>query len=96
MVKDHVALRSSDYLRLALLDVLGNLPAGGMVKAEYLTDGTMDQLFAYFCYTPFPKVGVDFRTGILCMLLINMLEQTILSAPHAVAANTIQWDRWRA
>lgn len=96
IVKDHVALRRSDYLRLAMLDVLGNLPAGGMVKAEYLTDGTMDQLFASVGYSPFSKVGAEFRTGLLCLLFPNRLEQTVLFAPHALTAHTIQWERWRA
>jgi hypothetical protein len=35
-IKDHLAESSLDHARLAILDLLGNVPFSGMVQARYL------------------------------------------------------------
>jgi hypothetical protein len=36
-IKDHAARSWLDHRRLAMLDLIGNIPFGGMVRADYLT-----------------------------------------------------------
>jgi hypothetical protein len=35
-IKDHLPKTALDHVRLAILDLLGNVPFGGMVQARYL------------------------------------------------------------
>lgn len=76
IVKDHVVRQRGDRTRLHLLDVLGNLPTGGMVKAEYLTDDEMRSLLQGVGYERARVLSGRFRGGIMSVIFPNRLEQT--------------------
>lgn len=80
-IKDHVADFRLDRLRLGILDVLGNLPNGGMVKASYLTDSDWRALFDAIGYTPTWSEIVSYRSGAFAALFPNRLEIFLKLAP---------------
>ena len=74
VIKDHVADSTLDRARLAWLDFVGNLPFGGMVRAEYLSDAAWHDLFvaANCCGERF--AGGDYRSGAAALAFPNRLE----------------------
>jgi len=75
IVKDHLSEGRLDDLKLAALDVMGNLRLGAQVSAVYLTRQRWNELFASL-----PGVRVStferlpFRRGLLELLFSNGLE----------------------
>jgi len=75
IVKDHLSAGRLDDLKLAALDVLGNLRLGAQVAAVYLTRQRWDELFASL-----PGVRVStfehlpFRRGLLELFFSSSLE----------------------
>jgi SAM-dependent methyltransferase len=73
-IKDHVAGGALDRLRLAALDLIGNLPFGGMVSASYLSredwlETAQDAGFSISAWEP-----ESYRSGLMRCLFPNRLE----------------------
>jgi SAM-dependent methyltransferase len=79
-IKDHVAASRLDHARLAVLDLMGNLPFGGMVKASYLTAGDWERLAAAAGYRIDRQIGGAYRSGYFERLFPNRLEVTMRMA----------------
>lgn len=73
-VKDHVAASPLDHVRLAALDVAGNLPSGGMVKASYLSLEEWRALAAASGLRIDRSCRGDYRSGLFGSLFPNRLE----------------------
>ena len=75
IVKDHLSTGRLDDLKLAALDVMGNLRLGAQVRAVYLSQERWDELFRSL---PGVRVssfdGMPFRRGLLERLFSNRLE----------------------
>ncbi len=76
IIKDHVVRQRGDRMRLLLLDIMGNLPSGGMVKADYLTDDEMQSLLQRVGYDRRRTLSGEFRRGIMSIAFPNRLEKT--------------------
>lgn len=76
-IKDHVAASRLDHARLFVLDALGNIPFGGMVKASYLTAGEWQQLADACGYHIDSRVAGSYRSGLFERLFPNRLETTM-------------------
>ena len=76
-IKDHLAVSHLDHARLLVLDLMGNLPFGGMVKASYLTAADWHQLAAAAGYRIDRQVGGAYRSGMFESLFPNRLEVTM-------------------
>ena len=76
-IKDHLAVSHLDHPRLLVLDLMGNLPFGGMVKASYLTAEDWRQLAAAAGYRIDRQVGGAYRSGMFERLFPNRLEVTM-------------------
>jgi SAM-dependent methyltransferase len=76
-IKDHLAASLLDHARLFALDVMGNVPFGGMVKASYLTAADWQQLAAAAGYRIDRQVGGAYRSGLFERLFPNRLEVTM-------------------
>ena len=76
-IKDHVAASPLDHIRLFMLDAMGNLPFGGMVKAHYLTAADWQRLASDAGYRIERTVGGTYRSGLFARLFPNRLEQTM-------------------
>ena len=62
-IKDHLAASPLDHARLFALDVMGNVPFGGMVKASYLTAEDWRRLAAAAGYRIDRQIGGAYRSG---------------------------------
>jgi SAM-dependent methyltransferase len=80
-VKDHVAASRLDHLRLALLDLAGNAPFSGMIKASYLSERDWQTLTETASLRIDASVGGDYRTGAFAALFPNRLERTMRLLP---------------
>lgn len=76
-IKDHVAASSLDHARLLILDALGNIPFGGMVKADYLTAPEWQQLADACGYRIGESLSGQYRSGLFERLFPNRLETTM-------------------
>jgi SAM-dependent methyltransferase len=76
-IKDHVAVSSLDHARLSALDAIGNIPFGGMVKAQYLTATDWARLAADCGYRIDQQISGPYRTGLFERLFPNRLEATM-------------------
>jgi len=76
-IKDHVAASRLDHARLFVLDALGNIPFGGMVKASYLTASDWQQLADGCGYTIDTRVSGAYRAGLFERIFPNRLETTM-------------------
>jgi SAM-dependent methyltransferase len=74
VVKDHVAASALDRARLAWLDFVGNLPFGGMVQAEYLSEAAWHELFIAANCCGERLAGRHYRTGAAALAFPNRLE----------------------
>lgn len=74
VVKDHIADSMLDHARLAWLDFVGNLPFGGMVRAQYLSAADWQDLFAATNCRAERLPGSDYRTGAAASMFPNRLE----------------------
>jgi ubiquinone/menaquinone biosynthesis C-methylase UbiE len=77
-VKDHLSKGAADHLRLAALDVWGNMPFGGMITASYLSFDDWQKLARDTGY----KIGAvaspaNYRSGAAALVFPNRLEITM-------------------
>ena len=76
-IKDHVAASRLDHARLALLDLIGNTPFSGMVKADYLSAAEWSALADESGYRIAETVGGTYRKGLFAAIFPNRLEVTM-------------------
>jgi SAM-dependent methyltransferase len=76
-IKDHVAASGLDHARLFALDAMGNIPFGGMVKADYLTQPEWERLAADCGYRIDTQLSGQYRDGLFAGLFPNRLEATM-------------------
>ncbi|WP_374525879.1 class I SAM-dependent methyltransferase [Sphingopyxis sp.] len=81
-IKDHLAVGMIDRLRLTALDAWGNIPFGGMVKANYLSRPDWDALADAGGYRIGAIAGpAGYRTGLAGLAFPNRLEITMRFDP---------------
>lgn len=73
-VKDHVSAGTLDDARLAILDLLGNVPFRGMVNALYLRDEDWRELARVTGYEPGERYSGAYRRGVFETIFPNRLE----------------------
>jgi len=73
-VKDHVAGSRLDHLRLKILDLLGNVPFGGMVEASYLEAADWRALTDAAGFRIESQESNDYRGGLMARVFPNRLE----------------------
>jgi SAM-dependent methyltransferase len=76
-IKDHLVTSRLDCARLMALDLIGNLPFGGMVKASYLTAADWQRLALAQGYRIDRQIGGAYRRGSFERLFPNRLEVTM-------------------
>jgi SAM-dependent methyltransferase len=76
-IKDHLAASPVDHWRLFVLDAIGNVPFGGMVKASYLTAEDWQLLAAGSGYRIDRQISGVYRSGSFERLFPNRLEVTM-------------------
>jgi hypothetical protein len=81
-IKDHVATGVVDNVRLAVLDLMGNLPFSGMLRARYLTRAAWEDLAAATGYTIDWGGRQTYRRGLFALLFPNRLEVTMRWTPR--------------
>jgi SAM-dependent methyltransferase len=80
-IKDHVSGGKVDDLRLATLDLLGNLPFSGMVRAWYLREADWDDLAAQSGHQTGARWCGPYRHGLAATLFPNRLEVSMRWSP---------------
>lgn len=73
-IKDHMSAGVLDDARLAVLDLLGNVPFHGMVSARYLRDADWRNLARETGLEPDEHLFGTYRTGAFAALFPNRLE----------------------
>lgn len=73
-IKDHLKASALDHVRLAVLDLMGNLPFSGMIDARYLTMPQWQRLAAEAGYRIAARTGGTYRRGLMAGLFPNRLE----------------------
>lgn len=73
-IKDHISQGRGDDARLGALDLLGNAPFKGMVKARYLRAADWHDLAAQAGYAPSDRLVGDYRGGLMATIFPNRLE----------------------
>ena len=76
-IKDHISASRLDTLRLAVLDVIGNVPFSGMVTAHYLAPRAWVELAAAAGLVIEAETGGPYRTGLMARIFPNRLEATM-------------------
>lgn len=76
-IKDHIAASRLDHARLFILDALGNIPFGGMVRASYLTASDWQTIAAAAGYRIERQISGPYRAGHFERLFPNRLEATM-------------------
>ncbi len=85
IIKDHITKSWLDTLRLALLDILGNVPFSGMVQASYFSQHEWTQFFAHLPFDVSTTPQQNYRSGLFARLFPNRLEVTYLLKKRAAA-----------
>jgi hypothetical protein len=80
-IKDHEPRSWLDSLRLVALDILGNMPFGGMLWASYLTRSDWDEVAEASGYRIAARTYGTYRTGGFAILFPNRLEITMRFEP---------------
>ncbi len=80
-IKDHERRSFVDKIRLTILDIVGNVPFGGMVRAHYLTRSDWDALAVAAGYRIVARANERYRSGFLATLFPNRLETTMRFEP---------------
>jgi SAM-dependent methyltransferase len=80
-IKDHLALDPGDRVRLAILDVLGNVPFSGMIRASYLSEAEWGDLAAASGYQIAGRVSGNYRSGYMKAIFPNRLEISMRLEP---------------
>jgi SAM-dependent methyltransferase len=73
-IKDHLSQGTLDDARLAILDLLGNLPFHGMLRARYLREADWQALALAGGYERGPPLSARYRGGVFGALFPNRLE----------------------
>lgn len=73
-LKDHIAANALDRFRLTVLDVVGNVPFSGMVRAEYLSEAQWQTLASESGFRIAERAVVPCRRGPLQWVFPNTLE----------------------
>lgn len=73
-IKDHLAASRLDHAKLAILDLLGNVPFGGMVKASYLEAADWRTLAEETGFRIESQDYDVYRDGLMARLFSNRLE----------------------
>lgn len=73
-IKDHLSLGTVDDMRLATLDLLGNMPFSGMVRAKYLRAQDWHDLAARTGHRTSERLTGRYRKGPMEVLFPNRLE----------------------
>ena len=81
-IKDHLAVAFGDHVRLQILDLLGNAPFKGMIKAEYLTPDEWREIAALAGYEMSIYDGGRYRYGAMAAIFPNRLECVIKFDPR--------------
>lgn len=89
LIKDHVAGSALDRLRLAWLDLVGNLPFGGMLSADYLGEADWSALFRSLGCSGEALAGSAYRGPVSAWLLPNRLELCL----RVAQSNRQTWPR---
>ena len=76
-IKDHLQAGRLDRARLSVLDFIGNIPFGGMVSADYLSEGEWRSLAAGAGYRITETVNARYRGGLFALVFPNRLETTM-------------------
>lgn len=80
-IKDHLAASGLDHMRLAVLDLLGNLPFSGMIEARYLTLEDWRDLAGQVGYEIEQTETRAYRRGPFEWIFPNRLEITMRWRP---------------
>lgn len=80
-IKDHLSQGPVDDLRLAALDLLGNLPFSGMVRASYLREADWRDLAAHTGHQSAAPLSGPYRQGLAAVLFPNRLEVSMRWCP---------------
>jgi SAM-dependent methyltransferase len=80
-IKDHEGRGWLDRPRLAALDLVGNMPFGGMVRASYLAPGDWAALAAASGFRIAESAAGTYRTGAFAAAFPNRLETTMRWEP---------------
>jgi len=81
-IKDHLCTGRIDPLRLTMLDAIGNVPFGGMVKAQYLTAKDWQGVTTASGWHIATSAGeAQYRSGVYAMIFPNRLEITMRLDP---------------
>lgn len=81
-IKDHISRGMVDDLRLAALDLLGNVPFHGMVTASYLREREWNDLAARTGHKVEQALCGRYRTGSATLVFPNRLETSMRWLPH--------------
>lgn len=73
-IKDHLSCGAGDDVRLATLDLLGNVPFSGMVRASYLREADWRDLAARTGQRTTERLSGRYRSGFMEALFPNRLE----------------------
>lgn len=73
-IKDHLSQGAGDDLRLTVLDLVGNLPFAGMVRAHYLREREWRELAAQTGHEGDAPLEGAYRRGVAAALFPNRLE----------------------
>lgn len=76
-IKDHEARGMLDHARLTALDFIGNIPFGGMVRAEYLSMHDWWKLAVEAGYRVADMARSNYRGGAYAAIFPNRLELTM-------------------
>ncbi|HXO65094.1 MAG TPA: class I SAM-dependent methyltransferase [Steroidobacteraceae bacterium] len=80
-IKDHLSTGAADKLRLTVLDLIGNTPFGGMVRADYLSADEWRELAARSGHAPGEPLSGAYRRGPAAMWFPNRLEVSMRWLP---------------
>jgi SAM-dependent methyltransferase len=80
-IKDHLSQGAVDDVRLAILDLLGNLPFNGMVRASYLREEDWRQLAARTGHRTGERLSGQYRKRPMEVLFPNRLEISMCWQP---------------
>jgi|SRR6185312_13310296 len=81
-IKDHLSKGAADNARLAMLDALGNVPFGGMVRASYLSEGDWNRLAVETSHREGARLSGPYRSAPLAAIFPNRLEISMRWQPN--------------
>ncbi len=73
-IKDHLSTGLVDGARLAVLDLLGNMPFSGMVSAQYLDAAAWSDLMQRTQHRCPTSISGEYRGGVMAGVFPNRLE----------------------